>query len=330
MNDSKILDERPIVVLGASGRVGNVVANQLLNAKIKIRAAARHSEKLIDLEKKGAEVWIGAIDEQDFMNRVFTNTKAAFILTPGDTASPDLHEEQRKNNEHITKAIKHSGLKHVVFLSSWGAELSEKSSTIYGCYLMEKLLNEIPELNVVHLRAVWFMDNFIYNIDLIKMAGINGLSIDADFPFPCIDSKDIGIVAADYLSTLNFKGKSIHYLQGQRDYTMKEVTKILGTSIGNPSLTYIKFPKPLMIQGLKSSGTISGNVAQLLVETNDNINSGRVHGEPRNSKNTTATTLEEFARNKFAPAYDATPAASFSKKLQGAFLRFYLYFVVKN
>jgi uncharacterized protein YbjT (DUF2867 family) len=323
-------DERPIVVLGASGRVGNVVANQLLDAKLKIRAVARHPEKLKELEVKGAEVWTGAIEEQDFMNMVFTNAKAAFILTPGDTASTDLHEEQRKNNGHIVEAIKHSGLKHVVFLSSWGAELSEKSSTIYGCYLMEKLLNEIPGLNVIHLRSVWFMDNFIYNIGLIKMAGINGLSIDPDFSFPCIDSSDIGKVAADYLANLNFTGKNIHYLQGSRDYTMKEVTHILGNSIGNSSLKYIKFPKSVMIQGLKSSGTISDNVAQLLVETNDNINSGRVHGETRNSKNTTATTLEEFARNKFVPAYDATPTPSFSKKMQGAFLRFYLYFATKN
>jgi uncharacterized protein YbjT (DUF2867 family) len=330
MNNNLTLDERPIVVLGASGRVGNVVANQLLNAKVKIRAVARHPEKLKDLAEKGAEIWTGVIEEQEFMNIVFTNAKAAFVLTPGDPASLNLHEEQRKNNEHIVEAIKHSGLKHVVFLSSWGAELSEKSGTIFGCYLMEKLLNEIPELNVVHLRAVWFMDNFIYNISLIKMANINGLSIDSDFSFPCIDSNDIGKVAADYLAHINFTGKNIHYLQGSRDYTMREISRILGNSIGNSSLKYFKFPKSVMIQGLKSSGTISDNVAQLLVETNDNINSGRVHGEARNYKNTTPTTLEEFARNKFAPAYNATLTLSFSKKLQGAFLRFYLYFVTKN
>ncbi len=215
----------------------------------------------LDLEKKGAEVWKGAIENQEFMNKVFANSKAAFVLTPGDTTSPDLHEEQRQNNEHIAEAIRHSGIKHVVFLSSWGAELSEKTGTIYGCHLMEKLLDEIPGLNVVHLRAVWFMDNFIYTIGLIKMAGINGLSIDPDFSFPCIDSRDIGKVAGDYLAHLNFSGSNVHYLQGPRDYTMNEVTRVLGTSIGKPFLKYFKFSKSVMIEGLKSSGTISDNVA---------------------------------------------------------------------
>jgi uncharacterized protein YbjT (DUF2867 family) len=324
MNETIKLDERPIVVLGATGRVGNTVAHSLLDKGIYIRAVARRTEKLRILESKGAQIWTGAIDEQDFMNTVFTNAKAAFILTPGDTASPNLHEEQRKNNEHIVAAIRYSGIKYIVFLSSWGAELNEKSGTIYGCYLMEQLLNQIPDLNVVHLRAVWFMDNFIYNTGLIKMAGINGLFIDADFSFPCIDAKDIGVVAGNYLSNLNFKGINIQYLQGPRDYTMKEVTRILGTAIGKPSLKYLRFPKSVMLQGLKSSGTISDNVAQLLIETNEKINSGKVHGEPRDINNTTPTTLEDFAKNKFLPAYSSEKEPSIFKNLQGTFLRWYL------
>lgn len=324
MNKELTADDRPIVVLGASGRVGHVVANQLLEAKLRVRAVARQAENMKGLAQKGAEIWPGVIEDQPFMNKAFANTKAAFILTPGDTASPNLHEEQRQNNEHIVEAIKQSGIKHVVFLSSWGAELSENTGTIYGCHLMETLLNNLPDLNLVHLRAVWFMDNFIYNIDLIKMAGINGLSIDADFAFPCIDSSDIGKVAADYLTQLTFSGKSIHYLQGPREYTMNEVTSVLGTSIGKPSLPYRKFPKSVMIQGLKSTGTISENVAQLLAETNEKINSGKVHGEPRAPQNTTPTTLEEFARTKFASAYALASAPSFFRKIQGTFLRIYL------
>ncbi|MFD2937637.1 NmrA family NAD(P)-binding protein [Spirosoma flavum] len=324
MNDDLKSAERPIVVLSASGRVGTVVAHQLLRANIGIRAVARHTHTLKDLAEQGAELWKGSLLDQAFMNRVFAGAKAAFVLTPGDTMTPDLHEEQRHNNEHIVEAIRVAGLTHVVFLSSWGAELSDKKGTIYGCYLMETLLNSLPDLNVVHLRAVWFMDNFIYSIGLIKMAGINGLSIDPDFAFPCIDSRDIWMVAAAYLKQLDFSGKTIHYLQGPRDYTMNEVTTILGTSIGRPSLRYLKIPKVVMINGLKNTGIISANVAQLLAETNERIDSASVHGEPRTPHNTTPTTLDKFARQKFAPAYIETPSASLLQKIQGAFLRIYL------
>lgn len=324
MNDKLKSDGQPIVVLGASGRVGSVVAHQLLQANVGVRAVARHADKLKELAEQGVELWPGSLLDQAFLNRAFAGAKAAFVLTPGDTLSPDLHDEQRQYNEHIVEAIRSAGLTHVVFLSSWGAELSDRKGTIYGCYLMETLLNSLPSLNVVHLRAVWFMDNFIYGIGLIKMAGINGLSIDPDFAFPCIDSRDIGMVAAAYLKRLDFSGKVIHYLQGPRDYTMNEVTAILGASIGNPSLRYLKFPKAVMINGLKSSGTISANVAQLLAETNERINSSSVHGEPRTAHNTTPTTLDKFARQKFAPEYLKAPSATVLQKIQGAFLRIYL------
>jgi uncharacterized protein YbjT (DUF2867 family) len=316
----------PIVVLGASGRVGGVVASQLLSQSIPVKAVGRRASHLKILGEIGAEVFVGVFEDEKFLKSVFDGAMAAFIMTPGDTNSPDLHEEQRQNNIHIVNAIKNSNVKHVVFLSSWGAELPEKTGTIYGSYLMEQLLNDLADVHVVHLRAVWFMDNFIYNISLIKMANINGLAIDGNVSFPTIYSKDIGIVAADYLSKLNFTGKTIHYLQGVRNYTMNEVTKILGTSIGKPNLKYVNFPKSVMMQGLKSSGSISDNVAQLLVETNEKINSGKVHGEARNSKNTTTTTLEEFASTNFKPAYDAEKEPSFMNRLQGTFLRWYLKF----
>ncbi|QHV96684.1 NmrA family NAD(P)-binding protein [Spirosoma endbachense] len=101
MNDELKSVQQPIVVLGASGRVGRVVAHQLLNANVGIRAVARHTDKLKDLAEQGAELWQGSLLDQAFMNRVFAGAKAAFVLTPGDTLSPDLHDQQRQYNEHI-------------------------------------------------------------------------------------------------------------------------------------------------------------------------------------------------------------------------------------
>jgi hypothetical protein len=68
----------------------------------------------------------------------------------------------------------------IVLLSSWGTELTEKSGGIMGCRLFENMLDEIPNLNRVFLRPVWFMENFTYNLALIKMAGINASAIEPD------------------------------------------------------------------------------------------------------------------------------------------------------
>src|SRR5260370_40380014 len=110
-----------------------------------------------------------------------------------------------------------AGVNYVVFLRSWGTEVLEKTGGDLGCRRLEQLLDETPGLNVVHLRPVWFMENFLWNIGLIKMAGINGLAISPESPFSMIASRDIAPIAADYLVHLAFKSRKVRYLRGARD-----------------------------------------------------------------------------------------------------------------
>jgi hypothetical protein len=62
----------------------------------------------------------------------------------------------------------------------------------------------------------------------------------------------------------------------------------------------------------------------MAVEINRGIDSGLIKAEPRSQSNTTPTTLEEFARTTFAPAFKTAPNASLSEKFGGMFLRTYL------
>jgi uncharacterized protein YbjT (DUF2867 family) len=314
-----------IAVTGATGRVGHLVAERLLLAGHTVRVVGRNKEKLELLSKRGAEVRPGSLADRAFLTSVFQGARAAFVLTPADYTAQDVNAEQRKNVESMAAAIRDAGVKHVVLLSSWGAELTERSGGIIGCHMFEELLDGISGLNVVHLRPVWFMENFLWNIPLIKMAGINGLAMKPDVPFPTVATRDIAPVAAEYLSTLDFKGRSVHYLNGPRDYTMVEITRILGASVGKPELGYVEFPAAVMRKGLVKSGGLSPNAADIGIEINLGISSGRIKAEPRSKSNTTPTTLEEFAKISFAPAFRAAPDASFSDRFSGLFLRAFLF-----
>jgi len=168
------------------------------------------------------------------------------------------------------------------------------------------------------------MENFLWNIGLIKMAGINGLAIKPEVTFPMIASRDIAPVASDYLANLNFKGRNIRYLNGARDYTMTEVTRVLGAATGMPDLKYIEFPDAIFRKGVIAGGGLSPHAADMAVEINRGIDSGLIKTEPRSKLNTTRTTLEEFARTTFAPAFKTAPDVSLSEKFGGMFLRAYL------
>jgi uncharacterized protein YbjT (DUF2867 family) len=132
-------------------------------------------------------------------------------------------------------------------------------------------------------------------------------------------------VAAEYLANLSFHGRTVRYLTGPRDYSMIEVTRILGASVNEPGLRYVDFPPAVLRKGLVQSGGLSPNAADLLIETNQGISSGYIHAEPRSRANTTPQTLEEFAATTFAPAFKAAPEASFSDRFGGLFLRSFLF-----
>lgn len=318
------VNDAPIVITGANGRVGNLVANALLAKGHKIRIVARDLAKVRELKERGAEIKIGSFKDASFMTDVFTGARAAFVLTPLNLTAVNLNEEQSLNIHGIIQGIKNSGIDNIVLLSAWGTELTEKSGGIMGCRLFENMLNDIPDINTVFLRPVWFMENFLYNLELIKMAGINGLAIKPEVKFPMIDTRDIAVAATEYLDDVSFKGKTVHYLSGPKEYSMIEVTHILGASIGKPKMKYIEFPKSVLKKGMVDSGKLSPDGADMLIEINHCISTGILKPEPRSIKNTTPTTLEEFARTQFAPAYNSMSETSAKDQFSGFFLRSFL------
>lgn len=314
----------PIVVTGANGNVGSLVAEALLKSGIKVRAGARDMYKLRKLRDLGADVFESNFTDASTLTKAFTGAKAVFVLTPLPILSKDLNGEQYDNINGIIRAIKDSGVTNVVLLSSWGTELPSKSGGILGCRYFEMELEKLPGLNVVLLRPVWFMENFIYNIGLMKVAGINGAAIDPDVKFPMVDTRDIAVIATSYLRELNFRGRTVHYICGPREYSMKQVTAILGNAIGRPDMQYVEFPPSVMKKGMVDSGQLSANAADMLIEINQCISSGMLSAEARSAHNTTSTTLEEFARSRFAPAYKSAKDPTVFEKIPGLFLKAFL------
>lgn len=317
----------PIVITGASGRVGNLLAQILLSKGHRIRAVARDASKLHALKSDNTalELIESSFTDTATLTRAFADAAAVFVLTPINLLAANVNEEQRRNVVSMTKAIRDAGVKNVVLLSSWGVELPEKSGGIAGCRFFENELDQIPDLNTLILRPVWFMENFIYNIDLIKISGINGLAISRDVPFPMVATRDIAEVAAAYLADGSFFGKNILYIKGAREYNMREVTDVLGNAVGRPGIRYIEFPQSILKKGLVDSGQLSPDAADMLVEINQCISQGLLKADADIPIQVTSTSLEEFASTQFALAFHEFPEPPLQKKLKGLLLRFFLH-----
>ncbi len=293
-----------IAIIGASGNVGSKTTEALLAAGQKVRAIARHADKLQPLVEKGAEAWIGDAADSEFLTRAFEGAEAVLLIISTQMDVADVAAYQDTLGEAQIVAIKASGVKNVLFISSQGAHTEEKTGIIAGVARQEKRLNALEGVNVLNLRPTYFMENTFNSIGLIKNMGINGSAIKVDVEMPMIASQDIAKVATEKLLNLPFEGKSHLDLLGDRNYTQIEVTQIIGAAIGKPELPYVEFSYADQKAGLMQYG-ISESVSDAYVGMYEGINIGQLSHGLRNAETTTPTSFEWFVENIFKHAYAA-------------------------
>lgn len=290
------------VITGATGNVGNEAARRLLALGHGVRVLGRDSKKLQSLVEKGAEARTGSVTDPGFLAQAFEGADGVFLMIPPDYVAPNFRAYQGTVSDAYLEAVKRSGVTRAVVLSSFGAQHPEGTGPITGLHELEKKLESVPALNVVYLRAAYFMENLFSWIGLVKAQGIAGGAIRGEVPVPMIATRDIGAEVAALLDSSSFDGKVARELLGPRDYTHVEAARILGTAIGKPDLPYVTFPYEAAQQAMEGMG-LSPSVASGMIELSRAINEGFLKpSEARSATNTTPTTLEEFATG-FAGAF---------------------------
>jgi uncharacterized protein YbjT (DUF2867 family) len=233
------------------------------------------------------------------LTKAFTGARAAYLLLPPITS----REDQERESDAIAKAVRESGLRYAVYLSSYGAHVPEGTGPVTGLYSAEQKLNAIGGLNILHLRAAYFMENNLAAISMIQEMGIFGHALLPDLKLPMTATRDAGNYAAQRILDLDFSGKQTRELLGERDLSMAEATAIIARGIGKPDLRYVQFPYDQVEQVLEQMG-MPPKKAAVYIEMFKAINAGVLAAqEPRSRENTTPTSFEEFVRDVFAPAY---------------------------
>jgi uncharacterized protein YbjT (DUF2867 family) len=296
-------------IMGATGNVGRKIAAILAKKNEPVRVISRSAERLRPVVGKTVTAFVGDANKTEFLVKAFTDVDAVFALIPPNPMAPDFMRYADTIGESIAKALETAKVKQVVYLSSVGAELAgEGTGPIKGLHKMEERLNKIKGLNVLHLRAAYFMENLLWNIDLIRSKGMAGSAIRGDLKIPMIATKDIAEYAAERLVKRDFTGSSVRYLLGQRDLTLTEAIGIIGNRISKPDLPYIMFPYDEAEKAMVGMG-LSPDMSKTYVEMARAFNEGRIKAEKRTTENTTPTSIESFCDEVFVPTFTQKKAA---------------------
>ncbi len=290
-----------ILVMGATGNVGSQITQHLIDNGHEVRCLARYFSE--DFRNRNIECITGDANSVSVVSKAMQGCSAAFTMIPSSKTAPDVRVFQSKMGEVIAAAIEESGVRKIVNLSAAGADLTEGTGPILGHHDQELRLNSLPDVDIVHLRPVAFMENLIQHIPLLLNRGQFFGVAPRDQDYNMIATRDIAARAAFLLMNQAFKGHRVEPLLGERPISYSDIIRILRRVLSQPQLDYTEVPMIAMQNALFSLGC-SLDFARSVMQLEQSLANGDIQKTYQRDKvNTTATSFEDFARTTFLQAY---------------------------
>jgi uncharacterized protein YbjT (DUF2867 family) len=263
------------VVAGATGHTGAAAADTLLDHKQPVRVIVRSADKGTAWKARGAEVVVASLDDAQALVMAFKGAKGVYLLVPPNYAAASYLDDRRKVADALAKAVKASGLGHVVFLSSIGAHLPEGTGPIRAVRYGEQQLGTVAK-NLTILRPPSFFENWQPVLGTAKAQGVLPSFLAPSQTIPMISTRDIGRIAAEQLIA-GGQGRKVLELSGPEDYCPNDVASALGKILKHP-VTVQRAPLTAVVPTYKSFG-FSDDAARLFEEMYTGFEQGRIEFE---------------------------------------------------
>ncbi|MGY3212032.1 NAD(P)H-binding protein [Mucilaginibacter sp. HD30] len=303
-----------IIVTGSLGNISKPLTETLVADRHDVIVISSDLKKQTSIAASGATPAIGSITDLEFLTRTFKGADAVYAMIPLSFTEPDLGAYMHNVAQKYAQAFKAAGIKRVVLLSGWSADLVKAEN-------VEHLFDGL-EASLTIMRPAAFYTNFYQSIDLIKGKGLIGKFLTlrysgawslltgktgllmgnygGDDRIVFVSTKDIADAVAEELLLMPDQ-KTIRYV-GSEEMTCNEAAKIIGTAIGKPWLKWVLLSDQAMLQGLKMA-KLPEKLAATLVEMQAAMHSGKtLENFHRNKPKMGKVKLTDFAR-EFAAVY---------------------------
>lgn len=291
------------IITGSLGHTGKPIVEGLVKAGHSVTVITSKQETAAAIDALGAKAAVGSVEDATFVKEAFAGADAAYLLIPGTWNVSGWRAFQNRIIDNYVAAIEANDIRFVVLLSSIGAHLSDGVGPVNGLYDAEQKLAAVPGLNSKFLRPSYFMYNLFSMVGLVKGMGIMGSNFGDD-TLILTHTNDIAEVALQELLTLDFTGHPVRYIASD-ERTGAEIARVLGEAIGKPETPWVVFSDEQNKQGLLQAG-LNEEMATEYNAMGTSLREGRMQADFFAHKPVYGKVkLEEFAKNEFAPAFNA-------------------------
>lgn len=207
------------LITGATGNVGSLVVERLIDRDNRPRVFVRDAEKARALYGDRVDVFVGNLSDAATLKVALEGADALLLVNSGfDLAARD---------EAAAKAAKAAGVKHLVKLSSYDACLQVGTGVWHARGESAIRASGIP---FTFVQPSGFMSNALFWARSIKAGGVvRACTGDGKIPF--IHPKDIADIATTALTSRDYDGESLP-ITGPEALSYAEMTGKIGAAIG--------------------------------------------------------------------------------------------------
>lgn len=292
-----------IVVTGSLGHIGKPLAQELVQKGHSVTVISSNSKKQGEIENLGAKSAIGSIENVDFLAETFRGASAVFCMVPpAENNEPDRRIFYSRIANNYVNAIRETGVKRVIHLSTFGADLEKGTGILLGAYDAENIFNQLENITLTHIRPTYFYYNLNNFIQSIKFQNVMKANYGGNRTFPMVSPLDIAEAIADEF--LNNHAKTgVRYVSSD-ERNGHEIAKVLGIAIGKPDLKWEMITNEEVQENLEGFG-VPTLLAHGYVDMFDSLYKGDLASDfYKNKPPFGKVKLEDFAKD-FAKDYNA-------------------------
>lgn len=273
-----MVENGKILIAGATGTNGRMVAARLATAGYPVRALVRNVQSAQSLVQPNVELFEGDLNDPTALESAFESVDRAFIVTAIVPNTVELFQNFFNAAQKTTGA-------HIVKFSALGAGDNSRSAIQQQHTESDEALIA-SGLPYTILRPNSFYQNMLWSADSIKATGQFYLSF-GDAKQSLVDVRDLTEVAFQAFTEVQHRGK-VYELTGPEGLSYHDVAQQLSMILGR-EVAYVPVPNEAALQGMIDAGMpewTARAIAELYsvfatgeyADTNENIQ--RITGKP--------------------------------------------------
>jgi len=290
-----------IVVTGSIGHIGKPLVPRLVANGHQLTVITSKQQNAPVIEAMGAKAVTGSVEDVNLLTDTFSGADIVYTMVPSFYGAADLLEFYRSVGENYVEAIRQSGVKRVINLSSFGAHLSKGTGVILGAHYVEEILDKLENVQITHMRPTSFYYNLLSFADMIRNQGFIAINCGGNDLIQLVHPDDIAAAIADEAAQPGTHRKIRYVMSDER--TCSEIAAAIGKEIGKPDLEWRLISDEEARNRYLQAG-VPPLLAQYLTEIYSSLHNGKlaedlVHHRPEYGK----IKLEDYAR-EFAVIYN--------------------------